>query len=319
MDNGLRVHVIDVITAANHVRHSLPPDQTISPTAPSVFLSHSSKDKFFARKLAESLRTYGVRVWIDEAELRIGDSLAERIGKAISKTDYFAVLLSPNSVNSAWVQKELALAMTRELAESKVSVLPIIIERCVMPDFLKDKLYADFSEPDQFEDALATVLKALGVQSAVKRLSPAATTPTRQAFSHAASQKPLLEEFEDIDIIRIDESKTRQDQVHQSMYYVYLELSEHPRQEWVQIFDAERRFPRHTMWRRAVVDGKNIVILCPPEELENYHITDLKEDVSNSNTKYREYLRNESEKNARDKGQAERVKTVLRHAATKLK
>jgi len=37
---------------------------------PKVFLSHSWKDKAFARKLAEQLRLNGVEVWIDEAEPR---------------------------------------------------------------------------------------------------------------------------------------------------------------------------------------------------------------------------------------------------------
>jgi hypothetical protein len=42
---------------------------------PSIFLSHSSADKPFARRLAGDLRARGVRVWLDEAEIGIGDSL----------------------------------------------------------------------------------------------------------------------------------------------------------------------------------------------------------------------------------------------------
>ena len=38
----------------------------------SIFLCHSSQDKFFVRKLAEALRNEGVRVWLDEAEIKIG-------------------------------------------------------------------------------------------------------------------------------------------------------------------------------------------------------------------------------------------------------
>jgi len=39
----------------------------------SVFLSHSHKDKPFARKLAVDLRHAGHIVWIDEAEILVGD------------------------------------------------------------------------------------------------------------------------------------------------------------------------------------------------------------------------------------------------------
>lgn len=66
----------------------------------SIFLSHSSKDKFFVRTLAEHLNRYGINVWLDEAEINIGDSLTEKIGKAIESTDYVGVVLSHNSINS---------------------------------------------------------------------------------------------------------------------------------------------------------------------------------------------------------------------------
>jgi predicted nucleotide-binding protein len=67
----------------------------------SVFISHSSKDKFIARKLAEELEKNGVTVWIDEAEIRIGDSLIKKISDAVKKTDYVAVILTTNSVQSS--------------------------------------------------------------------------------------------------------------------------------------------------------------------------------------------------------------------------
>lgn len=39
----------------------------------SIFLSHSSKDNHFARKLAHDLTTYGVTVWLDKARMKVGD------------------------------------------------------------------------------------------------------------------------------------------------------------------------------------------------------------------------------------------------------
>jgi len=60
----------------------------------SVFLSHSREDKFFARKLAEKLQENGVQVWIDEAELRVGDSLIQKISEAVKRTDYVAIVLA---------------------------------------------------------------------------------------------------------------------------------------------------------------------------------------------------------------------------------
>lgn len=138
---------------------------------PSIFLSHSWEDKLFARKLANKLRENGIGVWLDEAELRIGDSLIQKISEAIKKTDYVAAVLSRNSVSSPWVQKELALAMSEEIAGRKVKVLPILLEKCELPEFLRDKLYADFTKPENFDTQFLRLLHAVSVSGLPPRLS----------------------------------------------------------------------------------------------------------------------------------------------------
>ena len=99
-----------------------------------------------------------------------------------------------------------------------------------------------------------------------------------------------LSEFEDIKIQDLDINKSYNPDPQKALYHMYIILSRTPPEEWQQIFDAERRFPRHTMWRRAWIEGSNIVIHCVPEELEQYHMRDIHQDVDNSNKKYREYL-----------------------------
>ena len=69
----------------------------------SIFLSHNHDDKAFARRLAKDLQQAGIRVWFDEAELKIGDSLIEKIRQGIDEMEYVGVVLSPNSVESPWV------------------------------------------------------------------------------------------------------------------------------------------------------------------------------------------------------------------------
>ncbi|HJZ94697.1 MAG TPA: toll/interleukin-1 receptor domain-containing protein, partial [Gemmataceae bacterium] len=130
---------------------------------PAVFLSHSSTDKFFARKLAEKLKSHGVQVWMDEAEPRVRDSLVDRISGAIKESDFVAAVLSHNSVRSNWVRQELRVAMDRELHGRRVDVVPIVIDKCQVPDYLADKPCADFTNPDDFDGPLSNLLHALGV------------------------------------------------------------------------------------------------------------------------------------------------------------
>ena len=125
----------------------------------SIFLSHNHKDKPFVRKLSERLQAHGIRIWVDEAEMRIGDSLISKIETAIREFKYLGVVLSPNSVSSEWVRREINIALTEELHGRKVKVLPLLHRKCDIPGFLVDKLYADFT--DDFEEGLEVLLARL--------------------------------------------------------------------------------------------------------------------------------------------------------------
>jgi hypothetical protein len=255
----------------------------------SIFLSHSSRDKFFVRKLAERLKSVGIRVWLDEAEINIGDSLTEKIGHAITEMDFVGVVLSNNSVNSEWVQRELQIAIQRELATKRIVILPLLIEPVEIPHFLKDKLYADFTTPERFEETFPKLLKALGVRAEeIKPLEePIAVS---EAVPTMIPAEPRLAMFEDIRIIELDDVRSYKPDPQKLLYNIYLKLSSAPPLEWQQIFEAERRFPRHTMWRRAWIEGQYIVIHCVPDELVKYHLRDLRQDVESANSMYRQYL-----------------------------
>src|SRR5262249_3818196 len=106
----------------------------------SIFLSHNHADKPFVRRLAQDLQKAGIRVWLDEAEMMIGDSLIEKIRQGIDEMDYLGVVLSPNSVQSSWVKRELDVAMNQEIGGKRVKVLPLVIKECELPGFLEGKL-----------------------------------------------------------------------------------------------------------------------------------------------------------------------------------
>lgn len=128
---------------------------------PSVFLAHSSRDKRFVRNLSDRLKQRNLHVWVDEAELNIGESLVGKIFTAIDTADYVAAILSRNSVSSNWVTSELHFAMTQEIGGRRVKVLPILIEPCEIPKFLADKLYADFTKPENYEQEFLKLLNAI--------------------------------------------------------------------------------------------------------------------------------------------------------------
>jgi tetratricopeptide (TPR) repeat protein len=124
-----------------------------------VFISYSSFDRTFAEKLSADLRDMGIGVWFDQWEIKVGDSLVEKIAKGIEENDFLAVVLSPASLESNWVNKELRTALYREIEQKSVFVLPILLSNCDLPLFLKEKKYADFRE--NYEAGLKQILNVI--------------------------------------------------------------------------------------------------------------------------------------------------------------
>lgn len=129
----------------------------------------------------------------------------------------------------------------------------------------------------------------------------------------------MTSNFTDIQITGLNVDKTQPSHKASGLRHMYLGLSSSPPAEWVQLFDQERSFPRHTMWRHAWVEGSYIVVDCVPEEIEQCHLRDLRKNVKNSNEKYIEFLaRSEVQKKAEeDEKQIE--KTRLEQLASRLK
>lgn len=60
-----------------------------------AFISHASEDKSsVARPLANMLSERGVRVWVDESEIRVGDSLRNKIDEGLSHSEFGVIVLS---------------------------------------------------------------------------------------------------------------------------------------------------------------------------------------------------------------------------------
>lgn len=155
----------------------------------SVFVSHNWADKPFARKLAGDLECHGVRVWIDEGEIKVGDSLIQKIRDGIDDVEYVVVILSQASINSPWVQSEIDVAMNQQINEKRVKVLPIMREKVDIPGFLLGKLYADFTNEDDYERSFEILVRSIGVVFNKRSLLYISNEPNLgsaldKAFSH---------------------------------------------------------------------------------------------------------------------------------------
>jgi hypothetical protein len=71
-----------------------------------VFLSHSDKDKAVVRPVAERLRRDGLKVWFDEWEIRVGDSIPAKIEEGLQRSRVLVLCMSAGAFGSDWTQLE---------------------------------------------------------------------------------------------------------------------------------------------------------------------------------------------------------------------
>ena len=93
-----------------------------------VFLSHSTKDRVFALKVAVTIRDHGVPVWYGPTNITGAKQWHDEIGSALRRCDWFVVVLSPNAVRSEWVKRELMFVLNDSRYEERI--IPVLYKPC---------------------------------------------------------------------------------------------------------------------------------------------------------------------------------------------
>ncbi|MCL4876360.1 MAG: SUMF1/EgtB/PvdO family nonheme iron enzyme [Anaerolineae bacterium] len=70
-----------------------------------IFISYSRKDRDYARKVADYLLDAGYDIWIDD-RIDFGENWERAIFQAIDNCGAFLVIMTPDSYDSVWVQRE---------------------------------------------------------------------------------------------------------------------------------------------------------------------------------------------------------------------
>ncbi|HEX3104063.1 MAG TPA: toll/interleukin-1 receptor domain-containing protein [Terriglobales bacterium] len=137
----------------------------------SCFISYSSKDQEFAERLRADLRSKNVRCWFAPEDLKIGDKLRSSFDEAIRVHDKLMVLLSEDSVESQWVEKEVETAFEKERKQNRVVLFPIRLDDAVMnthqawaADIRRTRHIGDFKnwkDHDSYKEAFKRLLQSL--------------------------------------------------------------------------------------------------------------------------------------------------------------
>lgn len=128
-----------------------------------IFVSYSHVDKEKVDLIAGHLLRKRTNVWIDRWELKAGDSIISRVQEAIEGASALLIILSKASVESEWCKRELTAGLFRELDEKRVVTIPVLLDDCKIPLFLRDKLHADFRA--DFDSGMYALLESVAQHS----------------------------------------------------------------------------------------------------------------------------------------------------------
>jgi hypothetical protein len=122
---------------------------------PSVFLSHSSKDKEFVRELYRRLTRDGVDCFFDAESIGWGDNWVRALERALDECTVIVFVLSPDFCNSEWVEVERTSSIAEDPSGLKRKARPLMLRDCrdlpTFPRFLKHVQAIDVSTQASFE------------------------------------------------------------------------------------------------------------------------------------------------------------------------
>ena len=133
-----------------------------------VLLSHRSADKDFVRELAadieaESYEGHQLLTWLDEAEIRPGDSIPGAVGRGLEQSRFIALIMTPRYFErgSGWTDAEWHAALHGDPDNRKTRILPLLVEDCPFIPFLLRHLRTIDFRGDRYKRGLKELVAVL--------------------------------------------------------------------------------------------------------------------------------------------------------------
>ena len=93
-----------------------------------IFICHASEDKNeIVGPIVKAFTQAGISVWYDEAEIKWGDSVTQKVNEGLKISRFVIVVLSASFVKKNWPQRELSAALNIEASTGEVKVLPLLV------------------------------------------------------------------------------------------------------------------------------------------------------------------------------------------------
>jgi hypothetical protein len=127
-----------------------------------VFISYSHLDVDWVKSyLLPRLESAGLRACIDFRDFEIGTPSIVNMENAVQRSARTLLVLTPNWLQSEWSNFESLLIQTKDPVGTRRRLLPLMREKCTLPDRLGIFTYADFTDPANWDAELARLINSI--------------------------------------------------------------------------------------------------------------------------------------------------------------
>ena len=128
-----------------------------------IFLSHSSQDRSFVTRLTKVFKQNGIHYWYSATHIKGAKQWHDEIGKALSRCDWFLLILTPKSVKSTWVKRELLYVLNESRYNERI--IPLLRKPCAHSELswtLSEYQFVDFTS--DFDAGCSQMFRIWGIQ-----------------------------------------------------------------------------------------------------------------------------------------------------------
>lgn len=94
-----------------------------------IFICHASEDKdSIVKPMVDAFDRANISYWYDEAEIKWGDSITQKVNEGLRISRYVIVVFSPAFVRKNWPEKELNSVLNIEASRGEIKVLPLLVD-----------------------------------------------------------------------------------------------------------------------------------------------------------------------------------------------
>ena len=131
-----------------------------------LFLCHSGTDKNWVEELATRIEEEPgdgkkLRVFFDPWDVLPADNVVNRLEKAVSKSRFVGVVLSPEMIVAEWPTMEWTIAVYEDPSGRRGKVIPFLLRNCDVPPSLRIRNWLDFRTPEKYEKSYRKLVALL--------------------------------------------------------------------------------------------------------------------------------------------------------------